>query len=107
MDDGPEDIFLSPRVFTPGYDGQSDHLGIHYQFDMPGYLASIIIFNAGGQLIRHLVNNELLGTTGVYTWDGVTDDNSRAPAGMYVVLIELTDVGGRIIRYKKTAVIAP
>lgn len=104
---GEENIRVSPRVFSPGYDGHNDLLNIHYQFETPGYLASMMIFNAGGQLVRHLVNNELLGTSGTYTWDGLRDDNSKASTGMYVILIELTDVGGRVVRYKKTAVIAP
>ncbi len=104
---GEENIRVSPRVFSPGYDGHDDILNIHYQFETPGYLASIMIFSAGGQLVRHLVNNELLGTSGTYTWDGLRDDNSKASIGMYVILIELTDVGGRVVRYKKTAVIAP
>lgn len=104
---GEENIRVSPRVFSPGYDGHDDILNIHYQFETPGYLASMMIFSAGGQLVRHLVNNELLGTSGTYTWDGLRDDNSKASTGMYVILIELTDVGGRVVRYKKTAVIAP
>ena len=104
---GGKNIRISPRVFSPGYDGHNDILNIHYQFETPGYLASMMIFSAGGQLSRHLVNNELRGTSGTYTWDGLSDDNSKASAGMYVILIELTDVGGRVVRYKKTAVIAP
>jgi len=105
--DAEENIRVSPRVFSPGYDGHDDLLNIHYRFETPGYLASMMIFNAGGQLVRHLVNNELLGTSGTYTWDGIRDDNMKASAGVYVILIELTDIGGRIVRYKKTAIIAP
>ncbi|MEN8225088.1 MAG: lamin tail domain-containing protein, partial [Bacteroidota bacterium] len=56
--DDKDQIWISPKVFTPGYDGQHDHIGIHYSFDVPGYMATIMIVNASGQLIRHLVNNE-------------------------------------------------
>jgi hypothetical protein len=104
-DDG--NISISPRVFTPGNDGQNDHLNISYQFDKPGYLASIMIFNVSGQFIRHLVNNELLGTEGTYGWDGIMDNRQKAPAGIYIILLELTDLDGKILKYKKTAVIAP
>jgi len=100
-------IHISPKVCTPGFDGQNDHVGIHYSFEKPGYLANILIFNSTGQLLRHLVNNELLGTTGSYSWDGIGDDNYKVPAGMYIILIELTDVSGKIVRYKKTGVITP
>ncbi len=102
-----ESIIISPKVCRPGYDGLVNQIGIHYRLDRPGYLASIMIFNAAGQLVRQLVNNELLGSSGAYSWNGIYDNNSRAPAGMYVILIELTDVGGKIVRYKKTAIVAP
>lgn len=100
-------ISISPRVITPNNDGTNDFANIHYIFDRPGYLATILVFNASGQLQRHLVNNELLGTKGTYTWDGLDDDSQKASAGIYVILIELTDLGGKIVRYKKTAVVAP
>ncbi len=107
MDDSREAIHISPKVCSPGFDAQNGHIGIQYQFDEPGYLANILIFNASGQMIRHLVNNELLGTKGTYSWDGIADNKSKVPAGIYVILIELIDVSGRIIRYKKTGVVAP
>ena len=104
-EDGP--ITISPRVCSPGYDGLNDHIGIHFNFESPGYLANIMVFNAAGQLVRQLVNNEMLGTTGSFTWNGIDDANSKAPAGMYVILIELTDLRGKLIRYKKTGIVAP
>ena len=58
-------------------------------------------------MVRHLVNNELLGTEGSYSWDGITDDRMQAPAGMYVVMVELTDIRGKILRYKRTVTVAP
>ena len=102
-----EPISISPKVFSPGYDGIRDHIGIHYRFSDPGLLASIMIFSASGYPVRHLVNNELLGISGMYSWDGLCDDNSRAPAGIYLILVELVDIRGKLKRYKRTAVITP
>ncbi len=65
-----------------------------------------MVFNASGQLIRHLVNNELLGTSGSFSWDGVRNDRQKAAAGIYIILVELTDLGGQISHYKKIAIIA-
>ena len=100
-------VWVSPGVFTPGYDGLDDHTNICYNFDRPGYLATIMIFNASGQLVRHLVNNELLGSSGSYSWNGVTDNNQKATTGMYLILVELIDLDGNVVRYKKTVVVAP
>ena len=104
---GTEAIEISPRVCVPGYDKMNNHIGIHYHFNMAGYLANMMVFSASGLLVRHLVNNELLGTEGSYSWDGICDDHSKAPAGLYIILIELTDVRGKILKYKKTCVVAP
>ena len=100
-------IWISPKVFTPGYDGLNDHTSICYDLGKPGYLATIMIFSASGQLVRHLVNNELLGSSGSYSWNGVTDNNQKASAGMYVVLVELIDIAGSVLRYKKAVALAP
>ena len=101
------DVWISPKVFTPGYDGINDLINIHYNLGLPGYLATILIFNAAGQPVRHLVNNELLGAEGVYSWDGIKDDQQKASSGIYIVLIELIDLNGRVVRYKKTLIVAP
>jgi len=106
LEKSADPISISPKICKPGTNGQQGHIGIHYAFGRPGYLGNIMIFNAGGQIIRQLVNNELLGTNGTYTWDGITDNNTKAPSGVYVILIELTDTNSKVIRYKKTGVIA-
>ncbi len=100
-------IHLEPPVFTPDNDGYNDFLSIKYQCENPGNLATIMVFNASGQLIRHLVNNELMGTSGSYSWDGIRNDRQKANAGIYVILVELTDPADQITHYKKTTIIAP
>ncbi|MEN8251652.1 MAG: lamin tail domain-containing protein, partial [Bacteroidota bacterium] len=100
-------ISISPKVFTPGVDGVRDNISIQYKLDTPGCLATMLIFNSSGQLVRHLVNNELLGTEGSYSWDGIKDDRQKALAGMYIIFIELIDLNGKVDRYKETLVIAP
>lgn len=101
------EVVVEPPVFSPGCNGYRDHADIRYRFSEAGYLASIMLFDASGQMVRHLVNNELLGTEGSYSWDGITDDRMQAPAGMYVVMVELTDIRGKILRYKRTVAVAP
>ena len=101
------EVWVSPRVFTPGNDGMNDLINLHYRLDIPGYLATILIFNTAGHVVRHLVNNELLGTKGTYSWDGIKDDHQKAGPGIYIILAELIDLNGRVIRHKETLVVAP
>ncbi len=100
-------VWVNPRVFSPGNDGLSDGANICYELEQPGFLANIIVFDASGRPVRHLVNNELLGTSGWYSWDGITDGRQKAPAGIYIILAELTGPDGKPERYKRTIVIAP
>jgi len=104
---GKDPVTIYPGVCIPGYNDQNNHIGMHYHFEEAGYLGSIMIFNTSGQLIRQLANNELLGTDGSFSWNGMDDHSNKAPAGLYIILVELTDVRGKVLKYKKTCVIAP
>lgn len=99
-------ISVQPKVFAPGNNGQANYTNIFYAFERPGYLATIMIFDANGYLCRHLVNNELLGTSGSYSWDGINEDRQKASAGIYIVLAELLHPDGNIMRFKETVVVA-
>jgi len=100
------EILLSPDVFSPDSDGKDDYLTIAYSFDEPGYNARVTIFDATGRQVRKLVNNELCGISGAFTWDGITDDNIKAGVGRYIVYIEIFDLKGNVKHFKKTTVLA-
>jgi hypothetical protein len=67
---------------------------------------SATIFNAEGYSIKKLTNNEYLGSEGSISWDGIQDDNSKAPVGIYVFFITIYDAEGKVKNYKKTGVLA-
>jgi hypothetical protein len=100
-------IRVEPGVFKPGNDGLHDHVQIHFTLDRSGFLASIYIFNTEGVLCKHLINNELLGTSGSFSWNGIDEKRQRARAGIYIVLAELVHPQGEVIRFKETLVVAP
>jgi len=101
-----KEIQIQPEIFSPDNDGYQDVLPIKYTFSKAGYTMTITIFNSSGQLVRHLVNNEYIGTSGLFSWDGLRDDNTRAPAGIYILYVQLFDMSGHVKNYKKTAVLA-
>jgi len=101
-----DEITLVPEIFSPDNDGYDDVIGINYQFDQAGYVMTVNIFGSSGQLSRQLVNNEYLGTSGVINWDGIQDDNSKAPIGIYVFFIQVYDLQGNVKKYKKVGVLA-
>lgn len=99
-------ITIDPEIFSPDNDGYQDALHIEYNLNTSGNTMTINIFNASGQLVRHLVNNAYVGTRGVFSWDGLTDNGTKASVGIYVLLIRVFDETGRVERFKKTAVLA-
>ncbi len=98
-------ITVEPEIFSPDNDGVDDILNINYIFELPGYTATITIFDARGRLVRKLVNNVLLGTEGTFSWDGITDNNQKARMGIYIIFIEIFDLNGNPKKYKKTTVL--
>ncbi len=100
-----DEIIIEPEIFSPDNDGFDDIINIKYKFDTPGYVMTVIVFDAGGYPIRKLINNEYLGTKGSVSWDGIQDDNSKAPTGIYVFYITVYDIDGNVKKYKKTGVL--
>lgn len=97
-----ETFTIEPEVFTPDNDGNNDILFIGYKLSDPGYRANIWIYSSNGQKIKQIVNNDLLSTEGVYSWDGTNEDKLRASAGIYIIFIELWNLDGDVTRTKKT-----
>lgn len=101
-----EDIFqISPEIFSPDLDGFDDILQINYSFSQGGYTLNLLIFNARGQQIRHLVKNELMGISGQIFWDGTTEEGDKAPLGIYILYVEYFDLNGKVEKMKKTCVL--
>lgn len=99
-------IHVDPKVFQPNNNGTSDFTTINYQFEKPGYSASVIIYNVNGRPIKEIANHEILGTSGFFQWDGTNSNRELVGPGYYLVYLELFDLNGNVIKMKETVVIA-
>ena len=101
-----QEMSLVPELFTPDDDGQQDFTTLNYQLDQPGYVGSVTVYDALGQLTRRLLRNESLPSTGFVQWDGLDEHGRKATVGYYIVHIELfRPSGGERREYKKTVVV--
>ena len=100
------DISIDPEIFSPDNDGNNDVANIHYTFSEPGYVANVTIYDSRGRHVRNLTKNELLGTTGFFTWDGVNDKHEKSSIGIYIVFVEVFRLDGSMKSFKKTCVLA-
>ena len=101
-----EQVSIEPEIFSPDNDGYNDVLSIKYNFDRSGYMLTLTVYNSAGQKVKSLVNNQYLGTSGFVNWDGIQDDNTKAPVGIYVLFVRVFDESGEVNSFKKTAVLA-
>ncbi len=99
-------VVLSPETFSPDNDGVDDVLNISYNFSTPDFVGTITIYDVKGRLVRKLVQNELLGTKGTFSWNGLNDNNEKARIGIYIIYFEVFDLDGNVKSYKKTTVLS-
>lgn len=97
-------ITLTNDVFSPDNDGFEDVLQISYEMNEAGLLGKATIFDDRGRPIRKLFSNELLGSKGTFSWDGLTDNQVKASIGVYVILFEVFSTNGGVIFTTKKAV---
>lgn len=98
-----ETVSLSRDVFSPDQDGFEDVLMVNYAFSKPGMIGKACIYDDMGRIVKTLFSNELLATSGFFTWDGVNANQAKAPVGVYILLIEVFSTDGRVIFTKKLA----
>ncbi len=98
-------VTFEPEAFSPNLDGYNDEYMIHYEFGKPGFIANAWIFDAAGHLILQLAKNNILGTSGTFTWNGEDETGQRQPLGVYVVAVEIFNTKGETFRYKDGVVL--
>lgn len=99
-------IFLPNPRFSPDSDGFEDILLIEYQVDKPGFLLNLHVFDAQGRLVRRLVRNEVLATSGTFKWDGSINMGEKARTGIYILWAEIHQPDGVVQRQKEVFVLA-
>jgi len=84
------------EVFSPDSDGFEDVLQVSYEMNEEGLLGQVSIYDDKGRIIKNLFSNELLGSSGSFTWDGTTNEGTKASIGVYVMLFEAFSTDGSV-----------
>lgn len=101
----PTTIKVEPEIFNPL--GASPNFAlISYSVGHSGYVGNVKIFNSQGYLIKQIANNDILGTTGFYRWDGDRADGTKANVGYYMIWFEIFDEHGSVKQYQRRVAIA-
>lgn len=94
-------VTLSTELVTPNNDGNDDFLSISFNLDKPGWVASIIVFDAFGREILALLNNKPVGVNDVVLWHGLGKSDARIKRGAYIIFVELWHPDGEKLIVKK------
>lgn len=101
-----EEVALASKTFSPDNDGHEDVLQINYHFKNAGMVANVSIYNDNGMLINRLARNTTLAAEGTLIWDGITENEQRAPVGVYIIYFDVFNLNGQSKKYKKACVLA-
>jgi hypothetical protein len=100
-----EAIQIEPEIFNP-LGGQPNFAVINYNFQQGGYIANVKVYDAQGHLVKDIANNDILGTTGFYRWDGDRNDGTKANIGYYMVWFEIFNEQGTVMNFQKRVAVA-
>ena len=98
-------ITLTPELFSPDNDGNNDVLTINLEFITTDNVVDIEIFDNRGRKIRELKDNYYVGNSALITWDGSTDEGTKATIGTYIILVSVLDSEGKQTEYKLVCVL--
>lgn len=98
-------VEVRPPVISPDNDGFDDVCFIDYQLNEPNNVATIIIYDLNGNIVRNLVRNATLSEKGFFWWDGLDDKNHRLPTGVYIIITQLFTLGGKKKHFKNLVTI--
>ncbi len=100
------ELTIKPAIFSPDNDGYQDLLTVAYKLDEPGFTGTMSVFDVAGREMVKLMDNELLGTSGSVSWNGIMENGDLARMGPYVVVFEAFDLQGHVERFRETVVLA-
>ena len=100
------ELTIDPAIFSPDNDGYQDLLTVAYELDEPGFTGTMSVFDVAGREMVKLMDNELLGTSGTVSWNGVMESGDLARMGAYIVVFEAFDLQGHVERFRETVALA-
>ena len=100
-----EYITVTNKVFSPNGDGIDDKAEIRYELPS-SFVANAVIYDITGRKVYTLLKNTTIPTKGRLLWTGIGSKGEIVTTGIYVLVLELFDLDGRVIRHKEELVIA-
>ena len=101
-----DEFVVEPEAFTPDNDGRDDEAVIRYKQSFTGRVATLRVYDVSGRLIKNLMSNQLIGTSGDIHWNGKDEQGEFVKTGYYLLLIDTFGITGNARQYKKRIIVA-
>ncbi len=105
IENSSSELTIFPEVFSPDNDGFEDLVSFNYNFDQAGFIVTARIYDAKGRLVKEIANNEVVGASGRFIWNGLNENNAKAAIGPYILLFEAFTESGSTEKFKETFVL--
>ncbi|MEY3564729.1 MAG: hypothetical protein RJA23_899 [Bacteroidota bacterium] len=105
LEPASEPITLFPLVFDPSGNTGPSQVSIRYSLEQNGWVGSFTIYSAAGREVKVLGQNQILGTSGIFSWTGTDAAGTRVSPGYYILVAQLFDLTGRVRIVKKILVV--
>ncbi|MCM0059532.1 MAG: lamin tail domain-containing protein [Algoriphagus sp.] len=99
-------LLIDPQVFDPDGSSGPNFVTVRYSLEQAGWVGSFTVYSAAGREVAVLGQQQILGTSGMYSWSGTDGGGRRVRPGYYVLVAQLFDLNGRIKVIKKAFVVA-
>lgn len=102
---GHEEVVIEPKVFSPGNNGFHDFTTIKCRFPSAGNMASLLILDAQGRLIKTIISHQSIGAEEDFKWEGLDNNGQKVRMGPYIVYLEIYNSSGSKKQYRKKVVV--
>ena len=97
---------IQPEIFSPDNNAYEDYCLIIYEPEELGQFVELNVYDYQGRLVRNLAQNQHAGKYNTWRWDGLDMNYELSPIGIYVVVLESFDEGGRKRKHRERVVLA-
>lgn len=99
-------VKVEPAVFCPDDAAPANRATLHWDLPGAGWVGNVTVFDATGHPVCRPARNMTMGNKGNLYWDGFGENKVLLPPGIYIFLIEIFDLKGRVKRWKQPLVMA-
>lgn len=83
-------LSIAPQTFSPDPDGHGEKAMVRYKLPAGAYQVAATIYDSDGQTIKTLARGLPSGPEGSFEWNGLTEDNTPALSGLYLVRVSIS-----------------